>query len=103
MSTKKVEVDKSSFHNPYSCMSPISPEQCRAARAWLDWSQAELSKRASVGLSTVKDFERGERTPIANNRAAIQKVFEQEGIFPSFNSVGEPTGIEKRMPALAVD
>lgn len=84
-------------------MSSMSPEQCRAARAWLDWSQAELSKRASVGLSTIKDFERGERTPIANNRAAIQKVFETEGIHPCFDKDGLPTGIEKRTPAVPVD
>ena len=58
----------------------ISPEQCRAARAWLSWPQPELAKRAKVGLSTVRDFETGLRTPIPNNRAAIQGAFESAGV-----------------------
>lgn len=58
----------------------ISPEQCRAARAWLGWAQPELAKRAKVGLSTVRDFETGTRTPILNNRQAIQGALESAGI-----------------------
>jgi ribosome-binding protein aMBF1 (putative translation factor) len=61
----------------------MTPEQCRAARAWLAWSQADLAKAAKVGQSTVKDFEGGKREPIANNRRAIQTVLEREGFgFP---------------------
>ena len=61
----------------------MTPEQCRAARAWLSWSQDDLAKAAKVGLSTVKDFESGRREPIANNRKAIQAVLEREGFgFP---------------------
>lgn len=69
----------------------MSPEQCRAARSWLGWSQDELRKRASVGLSTVKDFEGGARKPIANNLNAIQKALEDGGI--RFTS--DPEGIHK--------
>ena len=58
----------------------MSPEQCRAARAWLNWTQQELAHRAGVGLSTVRDFEKGERTPIPNNLAAIRRVIEEAGI-----------------------
>ena len=58
----------------------ISPEQCRAARAWLGWPQPELAKRAKVGLSTVRDFETGTRTPILNNRQAIQGALEVAGV-----------------------
>jgi predicted transcriptional regulator len=58
----------------------ISPEQCRAARAWLGWPQPELARRAQVGLSTVRDFETGTRTPIQNNRQAIQGALEAAGI-----------------------
>jgi len=61
----------------------MTPEQCRAARGWLAWSQKDLAKAAGVGLSTVKDFEGGRREPIANNRMAIQAVLERQGIgFP---------------------
>jgi ribosome-binding protein aMBF1 (putative translation factor) len=84
-------------------MSSISAEQCRAARAWLDWSQAELSRRANVSLSTVKDFERGGRKTIANNRAAIQRAFEEQGIRFCFDENGQARGIEKQTPTVPVD
>jgi len=58
----------------------ISPEQSRAARGWLDWSQDELAKRANVSLSTVRDFEKGRRTPIANNLEAIERALTVAGI-----------------------
>jgi ribosome-binding protein aMBF1 (putative translation factor) len=56
------------------------PEQSRAARAWLDWSQEELAAKASVSLSTVRDFEKGRRVPIANNLGAMRVALESAGI-----------------------
>jgi ribosome-binding protein aMBF1 (putative translation factor) len=56
------------------------PEQSRAARAWLDWSQEELAAKASVSLSTVRDFEKGRRVPIANNLGAMKAALETGGI-----------------------
>ena len=58
----------------------ISAEQSRAARAWLDWSQDDLAKRAKVSLSTVRDFEKGRRVPIRNNLAAMRMALEAEGM-----------------------
>jgi DNA-binding XRE family transcriptional regulator len=57
----------------------ISPEQCRAARAWLNWSQDDLANTAKVALSTVRDFEKEAREPIANNIEAIQRALEHAG------------------------
>jgi predicted transcriptional regulator len=71
----------------------MSPEQSRAARGWLGWSQTELARRASVSLSTVRDFETGTRTPIANNIAAMRRAIEEAGISLVFNESGKPTGI----------
>jgi ribosome-binding protein aMBF1 (putative translation factor) len=71
----------------------ITPEQSRAARGWLDWSQGDLAKRASVSLSTVRDFEKGRRLPIANNRAAIERVLNAAGI-RMVERDGEAAGIE---------
>jgi ribosome-binding protein aMBF1 (putative translation factor) len=56
------------------------PEQSRAARAWLDWSQEELAAKASVSISTVRDFEAGRRVPIANNLGAMRAALESAGI-----------------------
>ncbi len=58
----------------------MTPEQCRAARAWLDMTQPSLAEAANVGLSTVRDFEAGRRVPIANNLAAMKAALTASGI-----------------------
>jgi transcriptional regulator with XRE-family HTH domain len=74
----------------------MSPEQCRAARGWLGWTQQELARQAGVGLSTVRDFEKGERTPIAQNLAALRRAIEEAGIRLVFSENGEPSGIGRQ-------
>ena len=80
----------------------MSPEQCRAARNWLAWSQAELAAKANVGLSTVKDYERGARTPIANNLIAIQQAMEKVGMRFTESSVrsGGPLPLSVSMDSM---
>jgi DNA-binding transcriptional regulator YiaG len=58
----------------------MSPEQCRAARGWLNWSQQQLATAANVSLSTVRDFEKGRRIPIGNNLVALQAALESQGM-----------------------
>jgi transcriptional regulator with XRE-family HTH domain len=58
----------------------ISPQQCRAARAGLEWSRSDLANKAGLAERTVNDFERGAREPHANNRGAIRAAFEREGV-----------------------
>jgi transcriptional regulator with XRE-family HTH domain len=59
----------------------LSPEQCRAARAWLGWGQDDLAKMAKVSLSTIRDFESGKRwEPIEQNADALQRTLEDAGI-----------------------
>jgi len=58
----------------------MSPAQCRAARGLLDWTQLCLAKRANVAHSTVADFEREARQPVANNLKAIRETFEAAGL-----------------------
>jgi ribosome-binding protein aMBF1 (putative translation factor) len=67
----------------------MSPEQSRAARAWLGWSQTELAKRANVSLSTVRDFEMGHRTPIPVTIAAMRRAIEEAGIELLFTKDGK--------------
>lgn len=68
----------------------MTPEQLRAARNWLGWTQQELATRASVGLSTIKDFESGKRSPIANNVAAIKTALEGAGMAFGENTISGP-------------
>lgn len=72
----------------------ISPEQSRAARGWLDWNQEELARRANVSLSTVRDFEKGRRSPIKNNLEALRLALENAGLRITYTEDGEPLGLE---------
>ena len=58
----------------------MTPEQCRAARALLAWSQTMLADQAHLGLSTVRDFEKGRRMPSYNNLLAMKLALEEAGV-----------------------
>ena len=58
----------------------MNPDQSRAARGLLDWSQAELAARSNLSESTVRDFEKGRRVPSINNLAAIRRALEAAGV-----------------------
>jgi DNA-binding XRE family transcriptional regulator len=58
----------------------ISPGQCRAARALLNWTQDDLANKVGVALKTVRDFENERRQSLKIVRASIQQAFEQAGI-----------------------
>lgn len=69
----------------------MTPAQCRAARALLDWNQRDLARFASVGFSTVADFERGARVPITNNFLAMKSALRRAGIrFPAGGAILKP-------------
>jgi len=80
----------------------MSPEQCRAARAWLDWSQLQLANRAEVSASTVRDFEAGRRIPMVNNLKGIRRALEDAGIHFMFTSDHEPVGVAFPRPQSVV-
>jgi len=68
----------------------MSPEQCRAARGWLDISQQELADSANVSLSTVRDFEKGRRAPIGNNLNAMRAALAARGVELTANGIAGP-------------
>lgn len=70
----------------------LTPRYLRAARALLAWSQQDLAKVAGVATSTIADFERGKRTPVANNLESIRDALERAGIYFTVNGpvIGSP-------------
>jgi DNA-binding transcriptional regulator YiaG len=73
----------------------MTPAQCRAARALLNFTQPRLAEMASLGLSTVVDFEK-ERRQVSNEaKDAMQSALEAAGvIFVAEN--GEGPGVRLR-------
>ncbi|WP_309600582.1 helix-turn-helix domain-containing protein [Brucella anthropi] len=67
----------------------ITPAQSRAARGLIEWSQEQLAQASHLGLSTIRDFEKGRRVPTHNNLAAIRRALEEAGV--TFLSVGDIT------------
>ncbi|WP_332844176.1 helix-turn-helix domain-containing protein [Roseomonas populi] len=58
----------------------MTPAQCRAARALLNWSQDQLEAAAKVARKTIADFEREARTPYDRTLAAIRTALEAAGV-----------------------
>jgi ribosome-binding protein aMBF1 (putative translation factor) len=61
-------------------MLPITPIQCKMARAALGWSTKDLSERAHVAGDIVVRFENGRHEPNPDIMLAIRNAFEAAGI-----------------------
>ncbi len=58
----------------------MKPEQCRAARALLGWTQSDLAAAASVGVVTIRQFEGGSTVPRRATIAVIRGALEAAGV-----------------------
>ena len=58
----------------------ITPAQCRAGRAMLRWSIAELAHQARVSSKTINRFETEEREISARSLFQIVRAFEEAGV-----------------------
>jgi predicted transcriptional regulator len=58
---------------------PISPAQCRGARAMLGLDRADVAKLSLVHRNTITSFELGTRSPTRANVEAIQAALERAG------------------------
>ena len=75
----------------------VSPEQCRAARGLLGWSQRELANRARVGTVTVHQLEAAASEPRRATLDAIRRAFEAAGVeFIDENGGGPGVRLRKR-------
>jgi DNA-binding XRE family transcriptional regulator len=54
----------------------ISPQQIKAARAWLDWTRETLAEKSGVSSATIRNLERGNMSirSAEDVRAALEKV-----------------------------
>jgi transcriptional regulator with XRE-family HTH domain len=66
----------------------MTPAQCRAARALIDWSRESLAKASRVGLRTIVDFKRSAREPREVTIAALRTALEAAGV--EFTNGREP-------------
>ncbi|MGB3445826.1 MAG: helix-turn-helix transcriptional regulator [Xanthobacteraceae bacterium] len=62
----------------------ITPAQLRAARAWLQWSQDELSDRSGVSKRSIARYEQGKTVPHSETLTALQRTFEATGVHFEF-------------------
>jgi ribosome-binding protein aMBF1 (putative translation factor) len=75
----------------------IAPEQCRAARGLLAWSQLDLAQKARVGVVTVHQFESGISQPRQATLEVIRRAFEVAGVeFIDENGGGPGVRLRKR-------
>lgn len=58
----------------------LTPEQCRAARALLDWTQPDLAEASGIARQTIMRFERGHNLPHPGNRKVLRETLEAAGV-----------------------
>jgi transcriptional regulator with XRE-family HTH domain len=75
----------------------IAPEQFRAARALLGWSQTKLAKQAGLSLPTVKRVETGRGPRVSEEaRCALQRALALGGV-EFIDENGGGAGVRLRM------
>ena len=80
----------------------MTPEQCRAARALLNWSQSRLSEEAKVGRATLAEFETGNRLPYARTIDDIRAALNAGVIFVEENGEGPGVRLKKDRKTMSV-
>lgn len=75
----------------------ITPAQCRAARALIDWSQGELAQQAGVGIVTIRQLEAASHEPRRATLAVVRRALEEAGVEFIDENGGGP-GVRLRKP-----
>ena len=73
----------------------LLPEQCRAARGLLNWTQEQLASIAGVSRSTIKDFECHRHTLHRASEDSLVKALEEAGV-QLLSSESEGPGVRLR-------
>jgi transcriptional regulator with XRE-family HTH domain len=72
----------------------ITPNQLRAARAWLGWSRGKLTLKSGVSERAIAQYELGRSVPHEDTLVRLRNIFEAEGIrFQFVGALGTGIGI----------
>lgn len=75
----------------------ITPAQCRAARALIDWSQQQLADAAKIGNATIRNFEGGKSEPQSATLDVLRRALEAAGVeFIEENGGGPGVRLKKK-------
>lgn len=58
----------------------MTPAQCRAARALLNWTQGQMAKASGVSEVTIRNFEGEKSAPQHATLVVLRQAFEAAGI-----------------------
>jgi transcriptional regulator with XRE-family HTH domain len=58
----------------------LTPALCRAARGFLDWTQADLADQSGVSRSTIRDYEGSRHDVHRSTEAQLRLAFERAGL-----------------------
>ncbi len=72
------------------------PNQCRAARGLLKWTQPRLAQESGVGLSTINRYENETRPPRKSAVIRLQSTFERAGLRFLFDDPAGGIGVRLR-------
>ena len=75
----------------------LTCEQCRAARALLDWTQSELSRQTALSAVSIRAFERGGAMR-GSNMNLLRLTFERAGVEFIPESGGGGVGVRLAQP-----
>ena len=65
---------------PEPAATALTSAQCRAARALIEWSQAQLSQSASIDIQTIAEFEKRIRAADETTRRRLRAALEAAGV-----------------------
>ena len=65
---------------PATAPTALTAAQCRAGRALIEWSQAQLSQSAAIDLQTIANFEKRIRAADETTRRRLRATLEAAGV-----------------------
>ena len=80
MAASILSTDSPSLNRGASGPGLLVGDQCRAARAMLDWSQKDLARHARISAVTVRGFERGHTRIKPSTARLLRLTFEVAGV-----------------------